>query len=442
MLDITTGELVGRLSRTGGVPCLSSIPNLVVMRRFASALIALGLVVAACGDDNGANPGALQQEVESLVSAAEDVRGLEFFEEPNVVVVSTGELADRVRRLIEEELDPDEVAYSQALYELLGLLDGSVELADAYTELYAESVGGYYDDDTGEMVVAGDLGPLAKTIVVHELIHALTDQHFGFAATLDEMIEQQRYEEASALQALVEGDATYFQLVYMQTMPTSEQVEAVQESLAADTSISDSLPSWFSEDLTWPYDAGFAFVDRLVTDLGVSGLNQAYTLFPTTTEHIQHPGSYFTRQPPRTVTLPDASLDGYDVVESGSWGEWNLELYLFDGVDPGEAKVASAGWGGDAYRIYWDGTSVAFAYLYLGDTPQDALEVANTLADSARARMAIGSGPTTASGTTFTPGDDYAVVVRNGSSVLLVVADDTVAGSQLTTQLRSAVNSG
>ena len=413
------------------------------MRRGPALLLVLTLLAVSCGDDSP-SAAELENDLALLVAAAEDVRGLNFVEEPEIVIVSSGDLADRIRRQLEEDLDPDETLVTQRLFELLGLLDGSVDLLQAYTDLYAEAVGGYYDNDTGELVILGDdaLGPLSKTIVVHELIHALTDQHFDFASKLDALVEEQRFQEASAIQALAEGDAAYFQIVYMQTLPTSEQVEAVQESLAVDTSVADSLPAWFAEDLTWPYDAGFAFVDRLVTDLGVSGLNQTYTLLPTTSEHIIHPGSYFTRQPPRPADLPEVTLEGYEVFEEAQWGEWNLELFLLDGVDPGQAIVAATGWGGDRYRIYWNGSQVAFAYLFVGDTPRDAGELASSLAGSVRERMAVGSGLTTSSGTLFTPGGDYALVVRDGATVLFVAADDPVAGSSLATQLQSALTSG
>jgi hypothetical protein len=80
--------------------------------------------------------------------------------------------------------------------------------------------------------------------------------------------------------------------------------------------------------------------------------------------------------------------------------------------------------------------------LYLGDTPRDAEEFASALASSVREGMAVGSGLTTPSGTTFSPGGDYAVVIRNGSSVLFIAADDPIVGSQLTNQLRSAVDIG
>lgn len=401
------------------------------------------ILATSCGGDSPDAAG-LEDELDFLITAAEDIRGLTFIEPPTIVIVSSDDLADRFRRRLEEDLDPDEAFVTQRLFELLGLLDGSVDLLQAYTDLYTAATAGFYDFETDEMVVGGDdvLGPLTKTIVVHELIHALTDQHFGFGDKLEALVDEERYHEAAAIQALAEGDATYFQIAYLQTLPSSEQVDAVQESLAVDTSISDSLPAWFNEDLTWPYDAGFAFADHLITDLGISGLNQAYTLLPTTSEHIIHPNSYFTRQPPLQAALPEITLEGYEVVEEGEWGEWNLELYLLDGVDPGEAIVAATGWGGDQYRIYWNGSEVAFAYLFVGDTPRDAEEMAESLAASLRESMAIGSGPTTQRGTTFTPGADYAFIERDEAEVLLVAAGDPVIGSRLATQLQSALDSG
>jgi hypothetical protein len=405
------------------------------MRRILSVLAAVVLVVSACGGDSD----PLQTQIEGLVQATEDVRGLEFLEEPEIIVVTLAELADRVAAQIEEDLDPTEVLVTQRLYELLGLLDGDTDLGDAYVDLYAEAVGGYYDDDTGEMVVAGEesLSPLSKTIVVHELVHALTDQHFGFADRLDELVEADRFHEASALQALAEGDALYYQLIYMQDLPTDEQVQAVQESLAADTAVQDSLPDWFSRDLTWPYDAGFLFVQAVIDDQEVAGLNQVYTLLPTTTEQIIHPGAYFNRQPALPVELPDVDLAGYETFEEGEWGEWNLELLLLDGLVPGEAVVAATGWGGDEYRIYWNGTDVAFAYLYRGDSTDDTTEFADSLANALAARMAVGSVVTDSDGSSYGPGDDFAAIAVEGSQLLLVAAADPSVGGSLFDQLES-----
>jgi hypothetical protein len=419
------------------------------MRRALTAILVVALVAASCGDDSAppttATPttidaGSLSGDLDQLVSAAESVRGLQFFDPPTITVVSSAELADRVEAQIASDLDPEEMLVFQHLYELLGLLDGSVDLVQAYRDLYAEQVGGFYDDDTGEMVVAGDeeLTPLTKSIVVHELVHALTDEQYGFAAQMNDMVDQGRWEEASALQALVEGDATYFQLVYLQGLSTDEQVQAAMESLGADTTVIDSLPDWFAQDLTFTYDYGFGFVTQIVSQQGAAGVDQAYTHFPRSTEQILHPEKYFSMEPPVEVDVPAVDVPGYTDFEDGVFGEWNLGLYLLSGVDSGEALIATTGWGGDHYRIYTSGDQIVFLYVYEGDTPRDADELAGSVVSSMEATMPAGSARTSSEGvTTFSGGSKYAYVTVADRRVVLVAADDAVAGGALVGSLRT-----
>ncbi|MDP2623193.1 MAG: hypothetical protein Q8Q29_05300 [Actinomycetota bacterium] len=418
------------------------------MRRLLASFVLLSLVVGGCADDatpsttgptTTAGAGGIADEVAGLVDEAERVRGLEFFDEPAVEIISQEELSERVRQQIEDELEPEDVAVLQRLYELLGLLDGTIDLGQAYQDLYAEQVGGYYDHETGDMVISGgsSLSALSKTIVVHELVHALTDEQYGFADRSDDLVDADQFEEAFALQALTEGDATYFQIVYLQGLSAGEQQDAIVESLAVDTSVTDSLPGWFAEDLTFPYDAGFGFVTRLVQERGTRGVNQAYEQPPTTTEQILHPEKYFIREPARDVVLPSAEVAGYEQYEEGIFGEWNQMLYLLDGVSPGDAVVGATGWGGDHYRIYWNGTDVVFAYLYEGDTPRDAEEFADYLVDSVSARLEVGSAQGSEDVTTFPGGSAYAYVELSGQRVLFVAGFDSSLGSALVQSLLS-----
>jgi len=387
----------------------------------------------------GGEAGDVGEEVQGLIAVTEDLRGRRFLEPVEVTLVSAEEMAERIRANVAEELDPEEVAVEAAFARLLGILPADVDLAAAIADLYAEQVVGYYDGDTKELVIASgeELTPLGRMIVVHELIHALADQHFGMSATLDSLVEEERYHEAAALQALAEGDATYFQLLYMQQLTAEDQMQALVESLQADTAVLDSLPGWFGEDLAFPYEWGFGFVERLVQEGGTAAVDQAYTHLPATVEQIMHPTAYFTFEPARPVGLPATALEGYEVVEEGAFGEWNVMLYLLDGVDDGTATIAAGGWGGDAYRIHWNGSEVAFALLYEGDTPRDAQELGNGLVASLRAGMEVGApAADDASGSTTLEGADYAFIQRVGSQVLLIVAGDPDAGRALAQALR------
>lgn len=410
------------------------------MRRSFTVLVAIVLVASGCGDSN--DSAGVPEEIARLIVATEEIRGLTFIEPPNVVTVSDAELARRVEASIDESLDPEEMAVWQALYELLGLLDGSIDLGAAYKALYAEQVGGFYDPDTGELVVASadELTPLERSIVVHELVHALTDQHFEFAAMHDELVDAGMYDEALALHAFVEGDATYFQLVYLQGLPTADQIAAVEQSLATETDVLDSLPPWFAEDLTFPYDAGFRFVASLVDSGGIEMVDQAYLLPPQSTEQILYPDLYPIREPAREVTMPSVDLPGFEVVDEGSFGAWNLQLLLLDGLPDSDRVIAAAGWGGDRYRVYWDGSNVVFAYLYEGDTPDDTEQAADALGRAIAATMGLGGGRPGGEGiTTFDAGSGFAQLRVGAQRILFVAASDASAGFTLANELAPAV---
>lgn len=382
----------------------------------------------------GGEAGDLGEQIQALIAATEELRGRRFLEPVEVTIVSPEEMGQRVRANLQEEVDPEDIAVEEAFARLLGILPEEVDLAAALEDLYAEQVAGYYDGDTKELVVAGgeELTALGRTIVVHELVHALADQHFDMSATLDRLIEEGRWDEAAALQALAEGEATYYQMVYLQELPSAEQVQAVLESLQADTTVLDSLPDWFGEDLAFPYEQGFGFVERLIEEGGAAAVDQAYTHLPTTVEQIMHPNAYFGLEPARPVALAATALEGYEVYEEGEFGEWNLMLYLLEGVSDGVATIAAGGWGGDAYRIHWNGTDIAFAYLFEGDTPRDAAELADALVESLGANMAVGPAVTdAAAGTTVLEDADYAFVQEAGSQVLVIVAGDPGMGRAL-----------
>ena len=432
------------------------------MKHLIVAVAVLALVLAACGEatlaerttttgadlpttTGGAPVGDFSDEVAALLGVTAELRGLEYLDPVEVTVLSTEELATRVAADVAEQLDPADVEVDQALYRLIGILPTGLDLRQALLDLYAEQVAGFYDDDTGELVVAaGDtLTPMSRVYLVHELIHALTDQHYGVAAEFQRLVDADRHHEASALLALAEGDATYFMILYLQGMSADDQVTAALESLDADTTVVDSLPDWFAEDLVFAYNSGFGFVERLVADRGLGGLNRAYDLIPTTVEQILHPAAYFALEPSREVALPETTVAGYAVHREGEFGEWNLQLFLLEGIPDGAATIAAAGWGGDAYRILWDGTNVAFAYLYEGDTPRDAEELEAALVDSIRANMAAGNGSTdTASGSTLFERNDFAFVQRDGSRVLVIAADDIAVGRELADQLRFEIDAG
>jgi hypothetical protein len=390
--------------------------------------------------DPDVDPGvaqALKDEIDALVLVTEEVRGLRFVEPPSVSIITPEALANRIREDLNEDLEDIEV--EERFYALLGLVDEGTDLSQVIEDLLAEQVLGFYDNETGEMVIAGDdagLTALSKMTVIHELVHALTDQHFGFGDYRDQLVDEERYDEASALLALVEGDATYFQLVYMQEhLSITEQLAVANEVLGADTSALDASPRFLQADLEFPYDRGFFFVQELVEAGGIAAVDGAYEDLPTTTEHILHPRRYANFEDALPTELPEVAVAGYEELEESTMGEWGLRLLFIEDTEPDMLTQVGDGWGGDRYRILYDADDVAFVYAYEADRQQDAIEVAQAFLELAETGMGLGGGIESGGGVLFENGEGYAFVDRVDSALIFVAASDPTVGALIRDQV-------
>lgn len=357
-------------------------------------------------------------EIARLVEAIETLRGLSFEDAPDVTVVSDAELEERVRAMIDEDLG--DVETDAALYVLLGLLPPGTDLAALYQDLYGEQVAGFYDGETGELVIpagTADLTPLEEATLVHELTHALVDETHGMWDRYEALLDADRLDEASALLALIEGDATLTQVLFISGLPPAEQERALRESFAADTGTFDAAPRFLQGSLLFPYEAGLAFVETLYRGGGFAAVDAAYAAPPLSTEQILAPDRY-PADTPVAVPPPEADLPGYEVTETSVWGELGFRL-LFDEVLAGRPEAA-AGWAGDSYTVWWNGSEVALALVVEMETEADAAELAAALSEHVAAGMPAVAG-----------GEDSASVEAVGTRVVFLAASDPTAGDLL-----------
>jgi len=103
----------------------------------------------------------VQDQLEDLIITVQEIRGLPFLSPPNITVVTDAELEARVRGLIEE--GAEDFPADDALYKLLGLMDKEADLESMLTDLYGDQVAGFYDGETGEIVVPARQDGLSRT---------------------------------------------------------------------------------------------------------------------------------------------------------------------------------------------------------------------------------------------------------------------------------------
>lgn len=223
-------------------------------------------------------------------------------------------------------------------------------------------------------------------------------------------------DECLALNALVQGDATLARRQW-----AARYLTAVQ---AADLTAADDTVSFFQDftnsafmepDHRFPYVQGLAFVETLFDEGGWAAVNEAYSNPPVSSEQILHPEKYLEVELPIEVVDPlvgENFPSGWRLMEQGTLGEWRTFLLLGYNlfgefpIEPDDAAVAAAGWGGDGYQVYYEDATrnTALMVHWVFDSADDAEEFDATLAlhlsgrylgdaDSSIPAVCYGSGP-------------------------------------------------
>lgn len=369
--------------------------------------------------------------VEDLIATTEELRGLSFLSTPVLTLVTEEELTERVRALVEDEFDQEVTARYELLLGLLGLIDPETDLGRLYSDIYAEQVAGYYDGDSKEMVVpVGDElpSPLERLILVHELTHALTDQYFEFSGRIQLLEDDQRLEEALALSALVEGDATLTETLYLWSLSGEDQQAILSAAARTDDSVLREAPRFIQELLLFPHAAGSEFVEHVWSSTGFSAIDALYGSPPITTEHIYHPADFLIGEPQERPEPGVIVPDGYTVAEQSIWGQAGFRAMFGQVLDDAAATAAAVGWGGDSYRLLWDGNEeIVFELRYVGDSSIDLREMFETLVQFAARQLAAEVGDSDEMYVEF-DGDDFAYVYSDGAIVEFVAATNPEVG--------------
>ena len=282
---------------------------------------------------------------------------------------------------LDEQTTPAQMHATELALRKFGLAPNDFEYRSFIIKLLTEQVAGYYDSKTREFYLADWLDLEGqKPVMVHELTHALQDQHFHLRRF--EKWPHGDSDAELAAHALIEGDATLAMTVYMAQNPLVAL--AFTRSLGSSTAMAsvqfNQAPRALRESLVFPYGAGTEWATQLYKRGGWSLISKAFTQLPLSSEQIIHPEKYFSYERPVKVVLPD--LDnylgaGWKEIDSDVNGEWSYYLILDQFLNlPSESRRAAAGWAGDRFAIYEDAKrgQVMLTHVSAWDSENDARE--------------------------------------------------------------------
>jgi hypothetical protein len=418
--------------------------------------------------DEGKYDQAVLKYKEAFEQLLPRMRRLPFKREVKGNVTTRDQLKDMLVKMVDEEIPPEEMRGDELALKALGLIPQEMDLKQTMLAMLTEEIAGFYDPRTGAMhliIEAAEKDPKKegrkpglldrlfggggkkafdkeenKTILAHEMTHALADQHYDLDA-MQEAVKDDGDREI-ALTALVEGEA-------MLTM-----MGAAAEDWDGDTTASipanrlalmmnmlgpmltfstgktfREAPPILSESLIFPYLKGLVFSAHLTNQGGWGALDAAYKNPPLSTEQVLHPEKYLGKRGRggklEVIDVPMA-IDLGELEPGGGWkeadrdvvGEMALGIMLRDVAK--DARAAAAGWDGDTYAAFEQdgGKRLALVWASTWDTEKDAREFAAAYAKFQAKKFALDAK------NDAPPADDFKAPLRrekDGKSLVIEV---------------------
>lgn len=369
-----------------------------------------------------------------------------------------------------------------------GLLDRDFALKPFLLALLKEQIEAYYDVKTKTVNLLDWVQPdEQKTVLAHELTHALQDQHSNLekwnnqtpedvsTGMADDQTHLARDEMDSARDAVSEGQATAVMMDYMlkpmgkSLVKDPEVLDFIRQHMnaSADSPVMARAPLLISESMLFPYRDGLSFEQDIWMDQGRNAaFAGALDRPPTSTWEILNPRDYERKLIPPVPLLPnihpivDKLYRPYDL---GQVGQLDVEIMskLFGGEET--SRDLTSAWDGG---IYWAGQlrsattaaaqdntkSLAIFYLSVWHNPASALEFAQLYSNnlgrkyfSVKPDAAAQASASTEGGSVeqdFSTDEGPVVITRRGNLVFVAESFPLDVARQLTSLILDAQGGG
>ena len=345
--------------------------------------------VATRLDRGPSHPDRWDPRVVELAAFVEEERGLRFDHPVHIDFLTAEEYSQESTTDAAGVDDEQRAELERFAAELraFGLASGEIDLVEAYNAVTDAGTLAFYDPDDERIRVRGtELTVGLEVTLVHELTHALQDQHFDLDRLYDDDRDSSGY---TAFLGLVEGDALRIETAYTTAGLEPEEREAYEDEYAGELERSEAatseVPDFVSASFAVPYALGQPFVVMLANDGGNDAIDAAFHEPPATEEHLFDPASFLAEE---TGSEVDLELEDVEVLDHGPFGAPSWYLVLAERIDPKVAFRAALGWAGDQYASFErDGRSCVRAG-FAGDTAEDEAEMASALREWADAMPA------------------------------------------------------
>jgi hypothetical protein len=359
----------------------------------------------------------LFRSVDELIKFASDDTGLPILKEVKRTLTTRADVEKYLNEKFAEDEDAKRMQRGEIVLKKFGLLDRDFDLKPFMLALLKEQIAGYYDSKTKTVYMLDWIDPeTQKPVLVHELTHALQDQHTDLEKWNDQSPADASHnvsedndhlakdELDTARTAVLEGQAMAVFVDYSlkpsgrSIIKNPELLEQLENQMQStdDSPVLARAPLLLSESLLFPYRDGLSFEQDVWMDKGKkAAFAGVLDRPPASSWEVINPRLYEQGKQSPVLVLPDIHpllnklYKPYDIGQVGQ-----LDLRILAQIFGGEAaaRELTPAWDGG---IYWAGqklsaktpaeqastNSVALFYLSAWKSPASAHAFARMYAD-------------------------------------------------------------
>lgn len=334
--------------------------------RIAAGVVVVVVVVVGAVALTGGSSGTADKadaalglpKIGVVAHRVERLRGLKFRYIPKVEVVASRDLQSkveagggrRVRGEAARKLEHKAVA-GQSVAALTGILRRQDAAKMSGQGGGSGDIAGVYVPEQKRVYLVREAvsrsPQIAQVVLAHELTHALEDQAFHDFGQGGGPFD----DSATAHQALLEGGATFVELLYAKRyLHAPGSLETLIKRRAQEFGDAPAPPA-LKDAEAFPYVSGVRYVATLYGHGGWARVNAAHRTPPGTAAAILHPDGRIgtDRQRKPRFKLGAALGSGWTTLGRADLGEMDTRELLRVGLDETEAQRGGAGWDAGAY---------------------------------------------------------------------------------------------
>ena len=325
------------------------------MKRLIGCLLITALLAAPAET-------SLFSEIGDIEQGLTEITGLRFTRRVPYAVINKEQLRQYLDDRIKESIKPADLRAEELTLKLLGLIPADFDLRQNTVDLLTEQAAAFYDYNKRKLFVleGTSAGPEERMALVHELAHALADQHFPLRKFIREGLQSD--DGSTARLAVMEGQASWLMAAYLSKRAggPAEVPEGVLqlmtksiETSAEQYPVFSKAPLYIRESLVFPYSDGMLFQDAIYRKRERMAFSEVFQHPPASTQQILHPEKYLAHTEPM-IPGPPAAPAPRDVrsMAEGSLGEFDFQVLLSEYAGKEEGKRAAEHLAGGSYELY------------------------------------------------------------------------------------------